>query len=477
MSRGLDPKLVANLPAVDGDEDDSDDAEARQGDDHSDIKVGLTKSMDQVLVYQVYVRLDMDDDGIAELYKITLGESDEDAGEDSKSGHVILDMEPVDEAPYSEVVAEHEAHQFEGHSAAEDVMPIMKIKTALLREGLDNTYWQNKPQPSFEAGAFTEAGLDALFNPAFGKPIETKKGKKLSEVLDWNHVPFMADKSFQIMEYLDNEIKERTGITDQSGGLDPESFQNMTATSATLFSESGIAQIAMVIRSLSRGGIKRAFRGLLRLVISHADRARTLRLTKEWVEYDPRQWNVDMDCKVNIGLGAGSRERDLTVLQLIYGLQKELLLNLGAENPIVKPDQVYNTLEKIVETAGFPSADPYFTKPDPEEVKKALSKGEGPSDAEIKAKTTMQIEQVKAQARTAVEKAQMEADIAVRDAEMRNQAQLEVMKADHARELTVLKEEIGLLKHRESLQLEREKAGLVAPALNPFNQGDLFNAA
>jgi len=106
-----------------------------------------------------------------------------------------------------------------------------------------------------------------------------------------------------------------------------------------------------------------------------------------------------------------------------------------------------------------------------------LQQGSGPSEAETRAQTLMQIEQIKADARKQVEQAQMEADLAVRDAEMRGQASLEMLKAELQRDLKIMQEEIGLLKHRENLQLEREKAGLAVPSPGPYEEGDLIHGS
>jgi hypothetical protein len=473
VSRGYDRDDVASIAAHEGSDDAFEDGIARQGHDWTDIKASTSKAMQDVLIYEVYVRLDQDGDGIAELYKICFAQ----AGVDEEGKHLILAMEAVDEAPYAEVVAEREAHQFEGHSIAEDVMDIQRIKTALQRALLDNIYWQNNQQPAIDPSKLTESGLEAVYNPAFGKPITLKNGANMQDAVQWNQVPFIAANIYPMMEYLDNVVRDRTGITDQSGGLDPEAFQGMTATSVQLMSESGIAQAEMIIRSLARGGIRKAFKGLLKLVIAHADQPRTVRLRGEWVEYDPRHWNVDMDCTVNVGLGAGSKERDLAVLQLILGLQKELLASIGPDNPFVKPNQLYNVLEKITETAGFPSADPYFTQPNPQEIAAKMQEGQGPSEAEKKVQMQMQLEQLKAQAKTQIEQAQMQADIQVKQAELEKDTQLQILKADQAREIAVMQGELDLLKHREKMQVERAKAGLGTAPLDPFTAGELYNGS
>ncbi|MFK5283058.1 hypothetical protein ACI3PL_26165, partial [Lacticaseibacillus paracasei] len=74
----------------------------------------------------------------------------------------------------------------------------------------------------------------------------------------------------------------------------------MTATAAAMVNESSIARAEMIVRNLARGGIRKAFKGLLKLVIAHADQARTVRLRGQWVEVDPRVWDAGMDCVVNV---------------------------------------------------------------------------------------------------------------------------------------------------------------------------------
>jgi hypothetical protein len=77
----------------------------------------------------------------------------------------------------------------------------------------------------------------------------------------------------------------------------------------------GIGQTELIVRTLAHG-LKRVFKGLLKLTIQHQDKPRTIRLRNEWVTVDPRTWNADMDATVNTGLGAGTRERDMMMMQM-----------------------------------------------------------------------------------------------------------------------------------------------------------------
>lgn len=474
ITRGYDREAVDQLSAWDHTSLEETDHEARVGDDWTSNRASSTHAMEIVQLYEVYIRIDLDDDGIAELHKVCIAEQ----GDSHAGSHEILAMEEVDEAPYAEIVIERTAHEFEGRSIAEELIEIQRIKTALLRETLDNIYWQNRPQPVINPSKLTQAGIEAVFSPEFGLPIELAPGaQNIQEAVQWQQVPFVAQHSYQMMGYLDEEARDRTGVSDQSGGLDPEAFRAMSATQATIISESGLAQAEMMIRTVSRGGLRRAFKGLLGLVIAHTDQPRTIRLQGNWVTYDPRHWDSGMDCRVNTGLGAGSRDRDLQVLQMILGLQRELVQAIGADNPYVKPDQIYNTLTKIVEASGFPTSEPYFTKPDPQEVQAKMQEGQQPSIEQQALEAQMQLEQSKAQHQVQVEQAQMEADIKVKTMEAQLKMQLETAKAESDTRQTQMRAEIDLLKHREKLQLEYTKVALDATEApdEPFQAGSLYD--
>ena len=88
-----------------------------------------------------------------------------------------------------------------------------------------------------------------------------------------------------------------------------------------------------------------------------------------------------------------------------------MLAGFGPNNPFVKPDNVYNAVSKMVESAGLKTPSLYFTKPDPEEVQKLIDAAENPPNPEeIKHKGAMELEQVKVQGTVQVEQAKLQAD-------------------------------------------------------------------
>ncbi|WP_457585814.1 portal protein [Ensifer canadensis] len=330
-------------------------------------------ALQEVEYYELYVKVDADDDGIAELRRLVFAGG---IGPDN-----LLEDEEWDEVPFADLITERRPHQREGNSVTDDMAEIQRVKTVLLRQTLDNLYWQNNQQPIVQEGVIQNP--ESVLNPKFGQPIRVGQGVDVRGAVGYTAVPFVARESFSMLGYLDQEATDRTGISDASSGMAPDALQNMTAKATALVEQAGIGQTELMVRTFAQG-LKRVFKGLLGLVIRHQDRPRAVRLRGQWVTFDPRHWNAGMDATVNTGLGAGTRERDMLMIQMIQQLQEKLLMTLGPDNPYVSPDNLYNGIAKTVEAAGLKSPDLYFTKPTPEDIQKRMQATEQqPPDAGI----------------------------------------------------------------------------------------------
>jgi hypothetical protein len=353
------------------------------------------KALDEIDYYDLIVRVDKDDDGIAELRRMVFaGGIKEDC---------LLEDTEWDEINYADIVSERRPHQWEGNSVPDDVMEIQTVKTVLLRQTLDNIYWQNNLQPIVQEGVIQN--LESVLNPKFGMPIRVSQGADVREAVGYNIVPMVADKSFSMLAYLDEEITDRTGISDASSGMAPDALQNMTAKASAMVEQAGIGQTEMMVRTIANS-LRPVFRGLLRLIIQHQDKPRTVRLRDEWVSFDPRSWNADMDAIVNVGLGAGTRERDMMAMNQVIGLQTQILTGMGPAVGMqyVTPDNAYNAYAKLIESSGLRSVDLYITKPDPDKINEAIqSQSQQPSPEEIKAKAAMELEQVRTEGKKEIE--------------------------------------------------------------------------
>lgn len=466
VSMGYDKETVWALATSSDDDSESD---ARRDYSFEDEKAAH-KANETIDYWDVFVRYDADGDGIAELHRMCFGGSLNSKG--------LLHAEPVDEVTLYDLKIMSRPHQWEGIGLASDLMDIQRVKTVLLRQTLDNIYWMNNPQPVVDTKSVVD--LEAVYTPEFGKPIEVKGGD-VRQAVQFVQVPFVAASSFPMLEYLDGEAQERTGVTDAAGGLAPDALQNVTAKASAMMEQSGIGQVEHMARTLA-SGLRWFFRGVLKLTIRHHDAPRVVRLRKEWVQFDPRHWNADMDFSVNTGLGAGTRERDLQTMQFVMQLQRELLTAFGAaNNPYVKPENLSNALERVVEAAGLRTPDLYFHTPSEEEIQALMQmKAQEKSPEQQKAEAEMQMrqaelqgqmalkqqeqqfkremEQMKIQVQRAKDEAQAQGDIAVE--EMKLQSDAERMAREDASKSAQwqAEQEFRRWETEQRLALERETA-------------------
>ena len=162
----------------------------------------------------------------------------------------------------------------------------------------------------------------------------------------------------------------------------------------------------MMARLFAEDGFKRLFKGLLRLIITHQDRERVVRLRNEWVPVDPRVWDSSMDCTVNVGLGSGMTDERLAVLNQVVVRQTEALEKLGPDNPLVGLGNIRNTLAKMLEISGYKDTDQFF-KPLPIDWQPPPPEPPPPTPEELLAQAQM----ADIQARTAIDQQKLEVDV------------------------------------------------------------------
>lgn len=450
IAAGYKKSVVEAMSAADG----ADILDQQEEDNDKRRVIGTSAqghhpSIDEIEVIECFVRVDYDGDGIAELRRVIMAGG---IGENH-----IIENEPWDDMiPFGDLVAEREPHQWEGRSIPDDIEEVQRIKTVLLRNTLDNIYWQNNLQPVIQEG--TIQNPESVTNPKFGEPIRVSQGVDARAAVNYTQVPFMAAQSFQMLGYMDEVITDRTGVSDASSGLAPDSLQNTTAKASAMIEQSGIAQTGMVLQNLAHG-LQRVFKGILRLVIQHQDQPRTVRLRDRWVTFDPKSWDSSMDATVNTGLGAGTRERDMMALQFVMGMQEKLLANFGAtDNPYVKPDNLWNALSRMVEASGLKTVGLYFNKPDEAEIQKIMeAKRSQPDPEETKHKNALELEQAKGQTAVTREQAQVEAARQMKELEMQRETEFNRQKLDLEERKDARKAILERERMEGELTIERER--------------------
>lgn len=290
----------------------------------------------EVSYTESYVKADMDGDGIAELIKVcSIGPSNK-----------VLYWEPVADVPFATFCPDPEPHTFFGLSVADSVMDIQQTKSTVLRNMLDSLAMSIHPRTAIVEG---QANIDDVLNTEVGAIIRMRSAGSVQPFA----MPFVGKEAFPMMQYLDELRENRTGISKAAAGLDAGALQSSTASAVNATVSQAQQHIEMIARIFAETGMKQLFKGILKLITTHQDEERMVRLNNQFVPIDPAVWNADMDVVSNVALGQGTDTEKIAALSQIAGKQEEIMKLLGPQNALVSPKQYSNTLAKIVELSGF----------------------------------------------------------------------------------------------------------------------------
>jgi len=176
-------------------------------------------------------------------------------------------------------------------------------------------------------------------------------------------LPYVGGDAFGMMNYMDEMRENRTGISKAADGLAPEALQSSTLMAVNQTIQAAQQRTEMIARLFAENGMSRLFKGILKLIVTHQDRPRMIRLRNEFVPIAPDAWNAHMDVVVNVSLGKGGDQERLMMLQQIAQKQEQLLQQLGPDNPIVNAQNYYATMTQMLELAGFKDVNRFFTDP------------------------------------------------------------------------------------------------------------------
>ena len=350
VAMGYDFDVVSELSgnSVDDTFSDSEKFE-RSGYSEDDEEQSQDPSMKLVEVTEAYMNMDVYGTGQATMHRFILGGGNQE----------LLDFEPWGEVPFAVFEIDPEPHTFYGRSIADLIMNDQDSSTAMLRGMMDNVALTNNPQIDVIEG---QVNMDDVMNNEIG----AIRRVKTQGAITVNAIPFVAGQTLGAMQYLDEEIQVKTGITKASMGLDPNALQNTTATAAQLTAQQGAGQVEVIARNLAEGGMKRLFKLMLNLLVENSCEETMMRLNGQYVPIDPRSWNTAMDVTVNVGLGTGKEENKIMALNQAYQIQSQIWQAYGPGNGLVTMTGMRNTLADILVASGVRNTDRYFNPMTPD---------------------------------------------------------------------------------------------------------------
>jgi hypothetical protein len=335
-----------------------------------------------VTLRTVFIRVDYDGDGIAELRRVMVG------------GDKILDNDEVEEVSYSYCSPIRMPHRHVGISYYDLLYDLQVIKTTLFRQALDNLYLTNNQGYAVD---WQNVNMSDMVTSRPGRIVRTT-GAPANSILPLTTPSNMMSQIVPALEYCDLQREMRTGIGKDTMGVDADALQDVTKGGQLAAMSAAAMKVELVARLLAEG-VKEIFSKIHRLLMRHQDKPMTLKLTNRWVDVNPGDWRERTQISVNVGLGSGNREEARANLMLLGQAQAQI-----AQFGLVGPKQAYETFKEMARLLGKENPTLYAMDPDSNEYKQAMAQkaAQPPQDprlgaAQIKADADKQIAGIRLQ--------------------------------------------------------------------------------
>jgi len=390
----------------------------------------------KVWLEECYMHIDYDNDGIAELRKIT------------KGGHIILDNEEIDSIPFSTICPLPIPHKFHGMSIADTVQDIQLIKSTIMRNLLDNMYLTNNARYAVLAG---QVELDDLLSSKPGGIVRMRAPGAVTAL----PTPQIQPYAFDMVRYLDGIREERSGVSKMTQGLNPDVLtSHVTSGAISAATESSMQRIELIARIFAETGIKDLFRNIYSLVQRYEDRQKIAYLNGKFVPIDVSRWKEKLNCTVNVGVGSGSQSSKTQTMGSIMQIIQGLIQN-GGMGSLVTPENIYNAVSEFIAQSGYKNADQFISNP-------AMMPPKPPPPPSLEEKVAQQKAQVELQ------KLQLQAQELEIDTQLKAQ-ELKLKQEEAAINLALKQQELQIKKSQ--LDLNEQELALEAVQNRPIGIG------
>lgn len=355
IDMGYDPELVAELSG-DSNVATTDGELARVSREDGGVTEPRNNRRDaerQIDIAELWIRVDFDGDGIAELRKVVVASN-------GASVSRLLHHEPASRKPFAVASPIMMPHRLAGISLAETVEDLAEINTRVMRSYLDGLALSQRPRTivlgDAENGPY--ADMDELMSVVPGGSVTEYQSGAIREFPTLDVTP----QSMAGLEFMKGMREERTGITRTWQGVEAPNALNDTAHGMQMLSNAAGKRLAFIARMIAETLVKPLFTGIAAELKQHQRVPKAIRLRGQWVNVDPTSWRNEYDATVEVGLGYGDRAQQLAGVQQLALLQEKLAgypLTAG----MVTREDVWETVTETCKALGFRNAERFFTDP------------------------------------------------------------------------------------------------------------------
>lgn len=304
---------------------------------------GKEDAKKEYLLYECYVKTDINNDGILEDLIVTIvGNTIVRLEENTMGRHPFFVISPIRDT----------LRLFPRRGIADLVGELQDLNTAFLKQIIYNIAVNNNKQ------AFIN--IDTLIDP--NEFIDGKKAVRVSgnprESVMWTPIEQLQPQVFQFLEYMNTMKENRTGITRYNQGMDANSL-NKTATGITQIMNASNQRLELIARIFAETGIKQLFRHMIKMNQMYITEETFIRVTDKPKPIYPEDLEGTIDITVNVGVVAGNKQQQAQAMQLLLGMYPQLL-QVG----LAAPEHISYAFGRLVEALGYKNVSDFIFPPD-----------------------------------------------------------------------------------------------------------------
>lgn len=299
----------------------------------------------EIELYECYLQVDYNNDGIYEN----------------------LIVHCVDDVPLRISLNDFEVHPFfvassivDPHlifsedSFADILEQLQDLKTALVKQIIINVAKNNAPQMFFDNRSI--ADLDALYSGEEYVPVNGEP----TRALYIPPAPQVSGISFNLIEFVQNELESQSGSTRYNQGLDSNSL-NKTATGLVSIMGAADKRTRLIGKLIADNFVIPLHKFLLVLNQKYLEPRQLFRLDSadEVVDISRDELDIDYDFIVNVGQGAGTKEAQIQYLMVLINQIYPILQAQG----IVNEQSWFNISKEILNKMGLRNTESYLFDP------------------------------------------------------------------------------------------------------------------
>tara|TARA_S200002703_G_scaffold128852_2_gene115704 strand:- start:449 stop:2476 length:2028 start_codon:yes stop_codon:yes gene_type:complete len=303
---------------------------------------GYQDQVRSVTVHECYIDLDIEGDGIAELYKVI------------KAGNILLYKEKVNRRPFVTFCPIPMPHAFFGSNFADKVIPTQNARTVLTRSILDHAMITNNPRYIVTKGGLTNP--KELIDNRVGGIVNATRPDAIVPMQQASLNPFI----FQTIKLLDEQLEDTSGVSRISQGTNKDAIskQNSAAMIEQLQTMSQGRQ-KIIARNFANQFVKPLYKMIYQLVIENEQDDKLVELAGNYVRVSPSKWADRRDVSISLHLGYGERERESQK----YLAMHQLFSTDETLSTMYAPENKYALISKIMDLGGIKNVSEYLTDP------------------------------------------------------------------------------------------------------------------